>query len=634
MESKEVEIDDLLKGLSKEQQHVIHLAQDGKDIFFTGPAGTGKSRVLAQLQTLFKRMGKKAVFTAPTGVAALNIPCGCGVTLHKFSKFSVATTGARNKDIPCLYRKHVRDTLSRQHHDVTDEDYFMENSPFTHAKLDVLVIDEISMVDPFYLDLMSFTSRQVRKEQSLPWGGLQVIMCGDFYQLPPVIKEHLKHLRYEYTFQSRTWNWMLTSRDPRYPGFERVELVKNFRQQNDLPFVILLNCIRQGECPPQEIIAMLQSNHVSLADGDVTYLCRENAVIDRRNQQVFNAIISRHEEKYMCNDWKDADATKTQLDKAIQSMRFGKEISLKIGSRVMLLVNGLSRGLANGSCGKVIGFDNMHLSEQDDDRNYRKLGPPFEYPEQHLPIVKFDSGEEIIVPFYRQAFAIMESVEVEDELLLSGKRNELREREIYARTQIPLKHAWAMTIHKAQGLTLPGKVIIDFSTDRRSNPSPGHGLVYVAMSRATSMQNIRLEHFCPAYINVSQSVVNFHRCGHQALQMDITPSHVEPTCHGFLLQSQDGTTCAEYHWVVPRSVVEAGLPNAEEQDVNVFADNDTIRENPVAFISATHNKPSFIGNVSADGRTYMWKLVLPAFVIRHIIETQLGGQPASKRQRT
>eukprot|EP00731_Ephydatia_muelleri_P018036 Em0011g76a len=352
--------------LSQEQQRVLDAVKKGESVFFTGSAGTGKSwllkRIIASLppDTTFP--------TASTGVAACHIG---GKTLHSF-----AGIGNGTGDLETCIKQAS-----------------MEPSASQWCRCQCLIIDEISMIDAELFDKLEAIARAVRRSRE-PFGGIQLVLCGDFLQLPPVSKDAKTK---EYCFQAHSWRKSVT---------QTIELTQVYRQR-DTQFIALLQNIRIGRCPPA-ITELLRNTELAVIEREgvrPTKLCTHNEDVDATNTRELSALTGQLY-KFSAND-SDLTLSK-QLDALCPAPGC---IELKVGAQVMLTKNmDVERGLVNGARGVIKGFDSKGKG---------------------YPTVHFISGQDVTVGLERWTV-------------------HARGGSVVTRRQLPLKLAWAMSIHKSQ----------------------------------------------------------------------------------------------------------------------------------------------------------------------------------------
>jgi ATP-dependent exoDNAse (exonuclease V) alpha subunit len=418
--------------LSDEQQKLFEYIESSEaNIFVTGRAGTGKSTLL---NYLISQTAKKVVVCAPTGVAALNVG---GTTIHSLFGFPFGVLGTQ--DIRRHMNSRVREVLKA---------------------IDVLVIDEVSMVNADMMDAISTALGIAKGRAKQPFGGAQVVMFGDPYQLAPVpgsAAEERAHMAENY--QS---HWFFDAHIWRETSLERFELTEIFRQ-SDEEFKGILNAIREGNCTQEMLDYLNKCGNRFPPHPDVIRLATVNAAVDRVNRHRIEQIATPFTEFHAV--FSDEDAK-----------HFGKNLpadpvlQLKVGAQVMFIKNdevkrtaagaGVRRWV-NGTIGTVVGL-----------------------PKHGGVIVEVDGEKLEVEP------ATWEKVRYElksqfDET--SGRFKDVLEAVPLAEfQQIPLRLAWAVTIHKSQGQTYD-EVVIDLGGGAFSA-----GQTYVALSRVRSLEGLYL----------------------------------------------------------------------------------------------------------------------------------------------
>lgn len=423
--------------LNTEQKQAVFLAQSGKSFFFFGEAGTGKSTTLSFIVQELAHANLEVAITASTGVAACQIN---GVTLHSF-----AGIGLGRGDDERLYKMLSNNKTARQ----------------KWMLLNTLIIDEISMLDPEYLDTLERLVSRLRGR--VPFGGIQLIFIGDFSQLPPVRRSDDEGSRMVYSFQSRTWAKCI--RD--------YVLLKTIHRQRDPQFMQILRNMRTGNLQPHDaqIIKDTYYNQLQNAYGiKPTQLYSMNHNVETMNQIELDRIPGEAQ-LLLAVDTGDADTLK-MLKKY---SRYTESLPLKVGAQVMLLQNlDVSRGLCNGSRGVVVGFRRSEMGAV------------------VAVSVRFANG--VLEHIYRHT----------DVRLNHNKRDHNGQPKSAMRSQFPLKLAWAITIHKSQGMTcdfLEVNLIGCFE----------FGQVYTALSRATSLKTTRVIGFEPSLVRCAPEVLEFER---------------------------------------------------------------------------------------------------------------------------
>lgn len=397
--------------LNERQQMVMDTVRRGQSVFYTGCAGTGKSYLL---KALVSALPKETTWvTAMTGIAALNIG---GRTLH-----SQAGIGLARKPASAL----ARDMKSQKKQ--------------AWRQCTTLIIDEVSMLSRELFEKLDEIGRILRGH-SRPFGGIQLVLAGDFFQLPPVSQE-ADGPSTEFCFQSPVW----ASAVP-----VRIELTHVFRQ-TDLEFVALLQEVRQGRLSA-EAVAHLTALSRPLPDTHgvlATRLFPMNAQVDIINEQKMGEIQGPAY-LYESEDYaKDVEYTILLERNCLAPNR----LYLKEGAQVMLLKNLGDNKHVNGSRGVVVGF----------------------HPVSNMPRVRFRTGSVLDMEP-----AVWEYETRDGDLLAT-------------RIQIPLRLAWAVTVHKSQGLTID---LLEVDLEGTF----ADGQAYVALSRARSMDGLRVLNFHPSQV--------------------------------------------------------------------------------------------------------------------------------------
>lgn len=409
-----------VRGLNERQQMVMDAVRRGQSVFYTGCAGTGKSYLLKALVGILPRT--TTWVTAMTGIAALNIG---GRTIHSQAGIGLARKSAASlaKDM-----KSNKRTAWRM---------------CTH-----MIIDEVSMLSRELFEKLDEIGRTIRGNPR-PFGGIQLVLAGDFYQLPPVSQE-TEGPSTEFCFQSPLW----ASAVP-----VQIELTHVFRQ-TDLEFVALLQEVRKGKLSAGAVEHLTALSRPLPPSGGViaTRLFPMNSQVDLVNEQKLGEIQGPVY-MYEAEDYaKDVEYTSLLERNCLAPTH----LYLKKGAQVMLLKNIGDNKHVNGSRGVVVGFN----------------------PDSNMPQVRFLMGTVLELEPYTWKY-------------------ETREGDILAtRTQIPLRLAWAVTVHKSQGLTI----------DRMEVDLEGtfaDGQAYVALSRARSMEGLRVLNFHPSHVRTHPMVNAF-----------------------------------------------------------------------------------------------------------------------------
>jgi ATP-dependent DNA helicase PIF1 len=411
--------------IPEEKQIIINAIRARHNVCITGAAGTGKSFLLRLIKDHFPHIH----VTASTGVAAVNIG---GVTIHSWAGIGKGTLPVE---------EIVR---------------FIGSGPGTKIrrqikKSKILAIDEISMISAATMDLLDQVFKAVR-ENELPFGGIQVVVIGDFFQLPPVSKEKKE----EFCFVAEAWH---------NADFKMFELTEIFRQ-SDLRFIQLLNNIRYAAVNDDDLALLSQREYNSIANEEInpTILVTHNYQADQINTQKLNEIKDQEFIFKMSESGRE-----TAVEFLKKNCLAQNSLILKKGAQVMMLKNTLQKqGIINGSIGIIMGFS-----------------------KNNFPIVKFYNGQTCIIsPDTWSVEAFNENIaEVET---------------IASITQVPLALAWAITIHKSQGLTLDS-VLCDLSRVFTE------GQAYVAISRVRSLDGLYIKGFKPSSLSTNKQVIDFYK---------------------------------------------------------------------------------------------------------------------------
>lgn len=394
---------------------ILSLYYTENDIYIYILSGTGKSMLLRRIITWLEQNYTELEFaiTAPTGMAAYTIS---GTTIHSFAQMGI------NDESPERYidRVTVNATLLKER----------------WQNLKVLIIDEISMVDSHMFDKLDIIARRLRGNDT-PWGGIQLIVAGDFFQLPPV--------KGRFAFESQSWSG----------SFDLLIELKYIHRQDDIDFIKMLAELRIGELTPQSIAYIRSlSRPLVLPDGVIPVHLRPT----RKEVDSVNAFeltkLDTEPFTYKAYDTGPASVINSQC-------RYQERLELKEGARVVLLKN-IDSMLVNGSTGTVISFS-------------KDIGRP--------PTIKFDNG--ITTSIGRDSW--------ESE----GRTPVLK------RSQIPLTLAWALTIHKCQGLTIDYAYIDAYRIF-------ACGQLYVALSRVRCPNGLQVVNFVPSKCKVDSKVKKFY----------------------------------------------------------------------------------------------------------------------------
>ena len=409
------------------QTDALRILNAGANVFLTGAPGAGKTYVLNQFVKQARQRGASVAVTASTGIAATHLN---GQTIHSWSGVGVAQvmTDTLLKQIKTRRGKRIRAT-------------------------DILVIDEISMMHAWLFDMVDQACRAVRRSPE-PFGGLQVVMSGDLFQLPPVSNTRrdrelvapppeLVAMRERYAKAGRNPNGFVTE-SLVWPELNPVVCYLTEQHRQDTGQLLdVLTDIRQGTVTDTDRQALDTRIGVEPAGDDVAIsLYPNNRQADALNDSKL-AQINEPEHRF------EAESSgQVSLIKRLKSTMLAPEmLSLKVGAAVMALRNDTNQQYVNGSLGTVVDFVSATEGE--------------------YPMVDFENGHTVIMQ--PAAWEMMDG----ETVLASVK-------------QVPLRCAWAITIHKSQGMTLDRARM-----DLRRTFAPGMG--YVALSRVESMDGLYLD---------------------------------------------------------------------------------------------------------------------------------------------
>ncbi|MFT7086525.1 MAG: hypothetical protein ACJAV5_002253 [Vicingaceae bacterium] len=387
------------------QELALSILKSGKNVFLTGSAGTGKTYVLNQYITYLKERKVPVAVTASTGIASTHIN---GMTIHAWAGIGIKDSLTQAQLRTLKTKKYLEKKLE---------------------KVEVLIIDEISMLHQRQLALVDQVLKYFKMNQ-LPFGGIQVVFCGDFFQLPPIGNDN-ETSRDKFCFMSPHW----VNAAPHI-----CYLTQQYRQTND-ELNLILNEIRSGQISEMRYSKLQVSIGQKIKSKiDPTKLFTHNYDVDKINDEELKKI--KNKSKFFSAETKGNEKLLEGLKKSVLAL---ESMELKLGAKVMFVRNIPEKGVVNGSLGEIIDFD--------DEENY--------------PLVRLTDDRLVI--------ASPEDWKIQDE---TGK--------VLAQfNQIPLRLAWAITIHKSQGMTLDAAEI-----DLSNTFEKGQG--YVALSRLKKLENLKL----------------------------------------------------------------------------------------------------------------------------------------------
>ena len=409
----------------------LRALEGGRSVFLTGKAGTGKSTLIRHF---VKTTHRNLEVVAPTGVAALNVD---GYTIHRLFSFGSSTTlddvrGGRYR--PGRFAKVLEG-------------------------LDTLIIDEASMLRADMLDQVEAALRRFGPKRGQPFGGVQIVLVGDLFQLPPVVPDSEKGwlaARYEtpYFFSSESFS---------SASIPTLELTKVFRQRGDAELTGLLNAVREGQLVEHLRLRLNERTDPEFEPAEDEFwltVAPTNRVVNARNKAAL-ARLSSPEVRHVATSSGDI----SMFDKPVED-----DLRFKAGAQVMLLNNDTGGRWVNGSLGRVV----------------EVLAPD-------SVLVQLNSGGIVTVEPH--------TWEVTSPVVSGGS---LHREVVGSFTQLPFKLAWAVTIHKCQGQTLD-RLVVDLT-----GGAFDYGQVYVALSRCTSMEGLVLKRdVLPKDLKTDRRVLRF-----------------------------------------------------------------------------------------------------------------------------
>lgn len=454
-----------------------------RHVFLTGKAGTGKTTFLRKLAA---STHKRHVILAPTGIAALNAK---GVTIH--SQF-LLPFGAflpekqRPVDIPAS-AFHDQDTLTRRH-------------PLNAVRrsvlreLDLLIIDEVSMLRADVLDAIDFRMRAVRQNRHQSFGGVQVLLIGDLFQLPPVVKDDEWHVLKRYYNSMHFFEAQVLKQH----GYAHIELDRIFRQQDDR-FIGILNNLRNNRVTSADVEALNAHYRANIPASDsagVITLTTHNYKADELNQQALAKLPGK------------AMSFTAEVDGDFPPSMYPvlERIELKVGAQVMFVKNDMDKAYFNGKLARV-----------------EELGA------DGIVVRMYEGAGDTLAP---GTYTLKRETWENKRYVVDARTKEQTEEVLGTFEQYPIKLAWAITVHKSQGLTF-SRAIIDVGQ------AFAPGQVYVALSRLRSLEGLILRtRIDPSVVTSDREVMAFtERGAHQ----EPLPQQLQARQREYLQQLLTGT---------------------------------------------------------------------------------------------
>lgn len=445
------------------QSQALTILKTGANVFLTGEPGSGKSHTINDYVAYLRDRKIEPAITASTGIAATHIG---GLTIHSWSGIGIKKF-LTSRDLDAL----------------AVNEYLVKRV----AKTKVLIIDEISMLTPETVTMVDAVCKEIKRNNE-PFGGLQVVFVGDFFQLPPVVRSDNDESAQGGFFEEEPLLFAYQS-----PAWAQANPLVCYLQeqyrQDDPEFLTLLTAIRNNTFTAEHL------NHIkkrkisaAAAPNDVTKLFSHNANVDAVNQAMLEQLSGQCRSYLMTTQGKSVPVANLQ-----RGCLSPENLQLKIGAIVMFTKNNSKEGYVNGTLGTVESFDQVY----------------------HYPIVRTRQGQKI-------------TVETVDWTLEEGGK--LRARI----TQFPLRLAWAITVHKSQGMSLDSAVM-----DLSGVFEYGQG--YVALSRVRNLAGLHLLGWNERTFQVHPQILTqdhfFHEASDNAISAftSITPEELQKIQNNFIL---------------------------------------------------------------------------------------------------
>jgi ATP-dependent DNA helicase PIF1 len=400
------------------QKEALDILKTGRNVFLTGAAGSGKTYVLREYINYLQGLDASIGITASTGIAATHMG---GVTIHSWSGIGIKDSLSKNDVREIAEKKHIKNKIQ---------------------KASVLVIDEVSMLHHYRLDLIDRVVREIKNSQE-PFGGMQVVFCGDFFQLPPVKRAGEGEVFFAY--HSEAWKNLKL----------KICYLSEQHRQSDVQYLKVLNAVRDA-IVSDEILQILNTRFHKKAEFLPTKLYSHNRDVNAENETELGNISGQIHKYEM-----EQRGRKPLIEMLKKSCLAPEILKLKVGAKVMFVKNNFEEGYVNGTLGTVIkcGYGQIR--------------------------VKTLSGN--IIDVEREVWRIEEEGKSKAEI-----------------SQYPLRLAWAITVHKSQGMSLDAAEI-------NLSQSFERGMGYVALSRVRSLEGLFLNGLNQMALKVNEEVLELDK---------------------------------------------------------------------------------------------------------------------------